>query len=152
VIALKKGPEHVPASRLLLAISTAFLLLALFVATRMVGQAFGVNLAIEALGLGLYVLVLVVTGYSRRLVPVLTTLLGCSGVLTLALGVELVSFASLLGQDPALLIGILIRFWSVFVEGHIMSRAMSRHLFAGVAVAIAAFTLRYAFQLQATRG
>lgn len=118
----------------------------------MVGQTFGLNLVLEALGIGLYVLALVVMGYSRRLLSTLTTLMGCSGVLTLALGIELVSFASLLGQDPALLIGILIRFWSVFVEGHIMSRAMNRHLFAGVAVAIAAFTLRYAFQLQATRG
>lgn len=152
VIALRKGPEHFPSSWLLLTITGAFLLVASFAATRILGQSYALSVATDALGLGLYLLVILVTGHSRRLLPALTTIMGCSAILTVLFATELVLFERLLGKEAALLIGLLIHFWSVFVEGHIMSRAIGRHLFAGVAIAIAAFTLRYAFQLHVTRG
>src|SRR5690606_15224370 len=151
VIALRKGPEHIPSSWLLLALAVGALFFATFVAAQVVAQSFTLSVAADALGLGLYGFVLVAAGHARRVLATVTTLIGCGAILMLAFAVELVLFEPLLGENPALLIGLLIHFWSVFVEGHIMSRALSRHLFAGVAVAIAAFTVRYAFQLHLAR-
>lgn len=151
MIALRKGPEHIPGSWLLLALSAALLLFAGFVFTQVVGQSFGLSLVTNALGVGFYALVLVLLGYSRRLLQTLTTIVGCGAILTVLFAAELVLLQPLLGVDVANLIALLIVFWSVFVEGHIMSRAISRHLFAGVALAMAAFTLQYVFQLHAAR-
>jgi hypothetical protein len=152
VIALKKGPEHIPSSWLLLVLAGAFLLISSFGAARLLAQSLGLSLAVDGLGFGLYVLVMLVAGHSRRVLPTLTTIIGCGAILTVIFAAELVLFEPVLGEEAALTIGLLIHFWSVFVEGHIMSRALGRHLFAGVAIAIAAFTLRYAFQLHVTRG
>lgn len=108
------------------------------------------SLLINALGLAFYGLILLITGHSRRMLQTLTTIIGCGAILTLLVFVEKMLFAPLLGALFADLLGLLIVFWSVPVDGHIIARAIDRHWFIGIAIAIAAFTLQYAIQVQAT--
>lgn len=118
----------------------------------MAEQDYVLGLLTNALGIAFYGLILVVTGYPRRMLQTLTTVIGCGAILTILFVVEFVLFRPLLGAEFAGVIATLIIFWSVPVEGHIISRAIEKHWFAGIAIAIAAFVLQFAFQSLAARG
>ena len=51
----------------------------------------------------------------------------------------------LLGAAVAEIVVNLLLFWSVYVKGHIVSRAISREWYVGMVIAIAVFLLQYAF-------
>ncbi|HEX2140306.1 MAG TPA: hypothetical protein VHG33_11410 [Woeseiaceae bacterium] len=104
------------------------------------------SLLTNALWIGFYAAVLTVTGYSRRMLQTLTTVLGCGAILTLLFVAEFVFLRPILGAEFAGVIAALIIFWSVPVEGHIIARAIDRHWFTGIAIAVAAFVLQVAFQ------
>ncbi len=156
IIALRKGPEQVPHSWLLLALAVVAMLVASFCALvlieRTVELDFRVSLLTIGAGVGFYAAVLVVTGYSRRVLQTLTAVLGCGAILTMLVVVEYVFLRPLLGTDLAGVIGTLISFWSVPVEGHIIARAIDKHWFAGIAIAIAAYALQLAFLSSALQG
>lgn len=118
----------------------------------MAEQDYVLGLLTNALGIAFYGLILVVTGYPRRMLQTLTTVIGCGAILTILFVAEFVLFRPLLGAEFAGVIATLIIFWSVPVEGHIISRAIEKHWFAGIAIAIAAFVLQFAFQSLAARG
>lgn len=112
---------------------------------------YGSSLFVTALGVSFYVLVLLVTGHSRRMLQTMTAILGCGAILTLLVFLETVLLRPLLGNTVAGLLALLIIFWSVPVEGHIIARAIDRHWYIGIALAVAAFALQLAFQVHATR-
>jgi hypothetical protein len=114
-------------------------------------QDYASSLLTNALWIGFYVAVLAVTGHARRMLQTLTSVLGCGAILTLLFVAEFVFLRPLLGADVAGVIAALIIFWSVPVEGHIIARAIDRHWFTGIAIAIAAFVLQVAFQSYAAR-
>lgn len=149
IVALRKGPEQIPHSWLLFLLAIAFLLVAslcaLVLIQPMAEQDFGVNLLTIAVGVGFYAAVLVLTGYARRMLQTLTAVLGCGAILTVLVVAELVFLRPFLGADVAAVIGTLTSFWSVPVEGHIIARAIDRHWFSGIAIAIAAYVLQVAF-------
>jgi hypothetical protein len=118
----------------------------------MAEQDYVLGLLTNALGIAFYGLILVVTGYPRRMLQTLTTVIGCGAILTILFVAEFVLFRPLLGAEFAGVIATLIIFWSVPVEGHIISRAIEKHWFAGITIAIAAFVLQFAFQSLAARG
>lgn len=117
----------------------------------MAEQDFRLSLLTNGLGIGFYAAVLVITGYARRLLQTLTTVLGCGAILTMLFVAEFVFLRPVLGADFAGVIAALIIFWSVPVEGHIIARAIDKHWFTGIAIAVAAFVLQFAFQSYATR-
>jgi hypothetical protein len=155
IIALRKGPEQIPRSWLLLALAIASMLVASFCALVLIDppgeQDFSVSLLTNAVGVGFYAAVLVITGYSRRMLQTLTTVLGCGAILTMLIIAEYVFLRPILGAGFASVIATLTIFWSVSVEGHIIARAISRHWFFGIAIAIAAFALQFAFQAYAVQ-
>jgi hypothetical protein len=63
---------------------------------------------------------------------------------------EYVLLRPFLGARIAGIIATLIIFWSVPVEGHIISRAIGQHWFVGIAIAIAAFVLQIGIQTMLT--
>ena len=150
IIALRKGPEQIPRSWLLFVLAIAAMLLAFFCALvliePMAEQDVRLNLLTNALGIGFYAAVLAVTGYARRMLQTLTTVLGCGAILTMLFVAEYVFLGPFLGAEVAGVIATLIIFWSVPVEGHIIARAIDKPWFLGIAIAIAAFVLQYAFQ------
>ena len=150
IIALRKGPEHVPDSWLLLILSTAMMIAATFVATVLIEelaqQDLRLTIATATLGLMFYGTVLSVFGHSRRIVRALTCVLGCGAVLTVLYVAEFVLFRPIVGPAAAGTVAALIALWSIPVEGHIISRAIQQHWFIGVAIAVAAFILQLGFQ------
>ena len=55
-----------------------------------------------------------------------------------------VLFMPFLGQVPTGIIVTLTVFWSVPVKGHIVARAIDRHWYLGIAIAIAVFSIQFA--------
>jgi peptidoglycan/LPS O-acetylase OafA/YrhL len=150
IIALRKGPEHVPDSWLLLALSSAMMIAASFAASVLIDelaqQDFRLTFATVIFGLMFYGAVLFVSGHSRRIVRALTCVLGCGAVLTVLFVAEFVLFRPIVGPGAAGTVAALIALWSIPVEGHIISRAIQQHWFIGVAIAVAAFILQLGFQ------
>ena len=150
IIALRKGPEHVPASWLLLAVSIGLLAGASFCGTMLIERLGEQDLRLSALthmlGLAFYGAVLFISGYARRMLQALTCVIGCGAVLVFLFVAEYVLFSPFLGADLAGMIAALIILWSVPVEGHIISRSIQQHWFVGIAIAVASFVLQLGFQ------
>lgn len=113
-------------------------------------RSYGLSLAVSAAGVAYYVLVLLVTGHSRRILQAVTTIIGCGAILTMLIFLESLLLRPMLGREVANLLGLLIIFWSVPVEGHIIARAIDRHWYIGIAIAVVAFALQYGLQVHAT--
>ncbi len=71
---------------------------------------------------------------------------GCGAVISLAFVAVYVIFLPLLGEIPAAVAASLLLLWSVPVEGHIIARAIGRHWYIGLLLAIAVFALQYVVQ------
>jgi hypothetical protein len=150
IIALRKGPEHVPDSRLLFALSVAMMVFASFAAAVLIEalaeQNYWLTFATNLFGLMFYGAVLFVSGFSGRIVRALTCIIACGAILTILFVAEYVLFRPVLGAGVAGTIAAVIVLWSVPVEGHIISRAIQKHWLVGVAIAVAAFILQLGFQ------
>jgi len=109
-------------------------------------QDYFVIYASSSVGLLIYSGVLFVTGYGRRLLPVLSAIIACGSILTLLFVAEYVLLQPFLGVRIASILATLIIFWSVPVEGHIIARAIQQHWFAGIAIAMVVFIMQVAFQ------
>jgi hypothetical protein len=147
---LRKGPEDVPESWLVLLLSFGLMMLSLFCATTLVPPTgepswFALYGSI-AVGLFVYVGVLLVTGFGRRILQVLSAIVASGSILNLMFVAEYVLLSPFLGTRIAGIGATLIIFWSVPVEGHIIARGIQQHWFAGIAIAMLVFILQYAFQ------
>jgi len=103
-----------------------------------VGVSFG--------GYVLYWMVLLATGYAHRLVPTVASIMACGSILTFAMVLAFVILAPLIGSSNAALLAWFVLIWSVPVKGHIIARAIGRHWYAGITIALVIYLLqRYAF-------
>lgn len=154
IIALRKGPEQIPSSSLLLLLSVAMMFLAAFCGMTLIDELDGADLATGLLTsvviLVFYVGVLIVTGFARRSVQVLTSVIGCGALLSMLSIAEFVLFRPFIGPGLAGTVAVLIGFWSIPVEGHILARAIGQHWFIGIAIAVAAAILQLTLQAMIT--
>jgi len=98
------------------------------------------------LGLIFYGSVLFITGYAGRMLQTISAIVACGALITLLYVVEYLLFKAIFGVEIASLVGILIIFWSVPVEGHIIARAIQQHRFVGITIAMVALILQLGFQ------
>jgi hypothetical protein len=77
------------------------------------------------------------------LLQTIAAILGCGALISFAFVAEYVLFLPFLGEVPTGLIANLILLWSVPVEGHIIARAIERHWYIGILIAIGVFVLQY---------
>ena len=94
-------------------------------------------------GIVCYAAVVVLGGHSERLLQTITALLGCGALVFFAFVAEYVLFRPFVGERLTGLVANLILLWSVPVEGHIIARAIDRHWYIGISIAIAVFALQY---------
>ena len=138
---LRRGPEHLPRSPVFLVFAAAFWLSSMLMTWALLDDFSGTSV-IQAtmsnvLSLFLYGLFLASRGRAVRLVPTLTAILGATAYIAYLLTAWLVLLQPAGG---ALLLSILVvRAWTVQVEGRIISRAADISLGGGIA--IAAFVL-----------
>jgi hypothetical protein len=149
IVAIRRGPDAIPHSWLLLNVATAMWFLPLLALVAVV-QDFGrsaVAVLVASWGLSLvcYAAVITLAGYRNRLLQSLTAIIGCGAIIFFAQVAGLVAASLLLGAAVAEIVVDLLLFWSVYVKGHIVSRAISREWYVGLVIAIAVFLLQYAF-------
>jgi hypothetical protein len=149
IVTIRKGPDAIPPSWLLLNMATAMWFLPLFLAAMLVpgfgGAAVAVSVAGWALSLASYAIVITLAGYRRRLLQSLTAIIGCGAIIFFGQVAGLVTLSVFLGAALAQIVVYLLLFWSVQVKGHIISRAIDREWYVGLVIAIAVFILQYAF-------
>lgn len=150
MIFLRKGPDAIPASWLVLSLSLLLLVVSSWSAVVLIDGVRSQNgimtYAGYALGIAFYGAVIYVAGFPRRLLQTLSAIIACGAIITFLFVAEFMLMRPLLGQDIAGLLATLIIFWSVPVEGHLISRAIQQHWFVGITIAMAAFILQLGFQ------
>jgi peptidoglycan/LPS O-acetylase OafA/YrhL len=147
---LRKGPEQVPDSWLVLLITLVLMQFASFIAATLInlGEDYShlLTFITHLLGMGIYAAILLATGFIRRIVPVLSAIIACGAILTLLFVAAYVMLNPFLGSNIAVIIATLIIIWSVPVEGHIIARGIEQHWYIGIVIAMIVFTVQYAFQ------
>lgn len=152
IIRLRKGPDAIPHSTVLLLIVFALWLFAGIVVTVTTPEFdladFVVGTFAGLAGLACYVAIIVLFGRSRRLLQATIAVLGCGALLSLVSIAGSVFLTPFLSANLTNVIVTLILLWSVPVEGHIISRTIERHWYLGVAIAMAVFILQWVLYKQ----
>jgi hypothetical protein len=145
---LRKGPESVPRSGILLLMSLVLWAVAAFSFTSLIENADGTDVRRELLNFVLamtcYYAVLAGTGNSERIMQTLTALIGCGALMALCFTASLVTIGQLAGAAIITMLAIAYLIWSMSVEGHIIARAIDRAFYIGVFIAFAIFVFQYA--------
>lgn len=147
IVLLRKGPDAIPRSAILLLPIVALWLFTSLAAVVLIEQFsesdFLLGIFGGLVGVLCYAGLVILSGHPARVLQTVSAILGCGALITLAFVAEYVLFLPFLGDVPTGLIANLILLWSVPVEGHIIARAMNRHWYIGILVAIAIFVLQY---------
>lgn len=146
---LRKGPEHLPASGVVLVLSVLLSLLSSLAALALIDRFdeddFFLGLFSSVVGLCCYAGILVLGGKSARMLQTLSAIVGTGALIVFAFVAEYVLLTPLLGSTGGGLIATVILLWSVPVEGHIIARAVDRHWYVGLVLAVGVFVLQYIF-------
>jgi len=146
MIALRRGPDAVPASWVVMYVSLGLLGLAWVVQLLLIDVPFtGIFAALiaYAAALALYALVALAFGFGRRLLQMQASIIACGSLVAMLSAASAVLLAPLAGGQVASTVASLIWFWSVPVKGHIVARTIEKHWYFGVGVAMLAFILRF---------
>lgn len=146
IIRLRKAPDAIPYSWLLCFASVMgwilTVLLATFLNKELDDNDFLLGVFVGVVGLACYAAILVSAGRTPRLLQTMTAVLGCSALINLFYVAARVFLAPFLGAGIAGLVAWLIIVWSIPVHGHIIARAIERHWYFGIAVALAVFVVK----------
>jgi hypothetical protein len=144
---LRKGPEAIPRSVMLLLLCIGMWIFSALAALALVQQMdeseFFLGLFSAAIGVWCYASLVVFSRHPARLLPTISAVIGCGALITLTFVAEYVIFLPFLGEALTGLIANLILLWSVPVEGHIIARAIDRHWYIGILIAITVFALQF---------
>ncbi len=144
---LRRGPEHLPRSVVLLGMTVSLWLFAALAALALIEQFseadFFLSVFSAFVGILCYATIIFLYGYGPRTLQTVSAIIGVGGLITLVFVVEYVLLKPFLGAANAGFIATLILFWSVPVEGHIVSRAIERHWYVGILLALGVFVFQY---------
>ena len=84
-------------------------------------------------------LVLQIAGFPQRFLQAVTASAGTGLILSVVSIVSFLALLPLLGLQGAFASRLVVLFWSLAVDGHIIARAIDQHLAVGVAIATAIF-------------
>ena len=150
MLALRSGPDEIPHSWIIFSFAVGMLIFSSFCASLLIDgareQDYVLTFAGYLLGLAFYSAVLIINGFTHRMLQTLSAIVACGALITLLYVGEFLIFRALIGNELAGLVGLLIILWSVPVEGHIIARAINRHWFVGITIAIVALLLQIQFQ------
>jgi hypothetical protein len=153
---LRKGPDAIPRSWILLAMAVALWLFSSLAGLALIERIdetdFFLGLFGGLAGIVLYALIVVVSGRGERLIQTIAAIVGCGALIFFIFIAEYVLFTPFVGERITWLVANLILLWSIPVEGHIIARAIDRHWYIGISLAIAVFALQlvmYSFIAQA---
>jgi hypothetical protein len=144
---LRKSPEDMPHSVRVVFMNVALWLFSALAAVALIDRFtepdFFLSIFSGMVGLTFYGVILAGSGKLARLQQTLSAIIGCGALITLVFVAEYVFLTPFIGESSAGLIATLILFWSVPVEGHIIARAIERHWYIGISLAVLVFSLQY---------
>jgi len=143
IIRLRKGPDAIPHSTILLVVIIALWLFAGLATIAMMPELDETDFLISTLtgviGLTCYAAVITLSGKGARLLQAVTAILGCGAVLSLLFVAGNIFLSPFLSTNLTNIVVTLILLWSIPVEGHIISRTIDRHWYLGIVIAMAVF-------------
>jgi hypothetical protein len=143
---LRKGPDSVPASMFVFAFAIGLLLLSFILSAALApvtgNDDAGISFLIAVMSYVLYWMVLATTGYSHRLLPTISSIMACGSLLSVARAAAVAVMSPLASADMTAIVAGLIFFWSIPVKGHIIARAIGRHWYIGIAIAMTIFIMQ----------
>lgn len=153
IMRLRKGPDAIPHSQLLLVIVLVVWLVVGALATASVGEIpidrLFLGWFVSFLGLAVYGSIVSLYGRKERLLQMLTAILGCGFLFTIIIWVlEIIGFELLGAESGSALLSSVVLFiwfvyaWSIVVEGFILSVTIGQPRFVGTMVALAVFILQ----------
>lgn len=152
IIRLRKGPDAIPHSTVLLLIAFGLWLFAGIVVTIMTPEFdltdFVIGTCAGLAGLACYAAIIVLFGRGARLLQATVAVLGCGALLSLMSMAGSVFLTPFLSANLTNVVVALILLWSVPVEGHIISRTIERHWYLGVVIAMTVFILQWVLYRQ----
>lgn len=138
---LRKGPENIPRSWLLLYAVILLRTTALFAGVALVEsftmEGLQADLIVWFVGLACFSMAVLVAGKALRLLQTLTALIGIGAIVTFIMIAIIVFGRPFLGESIANGAAQLLLLWSVVIKGHIIARAIGWHWYAGLVVSIA---------------
>ena len=152
IVSLRQGPDAMPYSWVLCLFALLLWMLsgAAITATseQMTDQDFLVGTFTGVAGLAAYASIIVAMGKTPRLLQTVTAILGCGALLSFLFVAAGAVLSLFLSENATNLIVTLVLLWSIPVEGHIISRAIDRHWYIGIVIAMTVFIFQlylYAF-------
>ena len=146
ILRLKKGPDAIPYSWIICLIALSLWLAAGLAMTIMTEELndrdFLVGTFTGVVALACYASIVVLSGFTPRLLQTMTAVLGCGALLGFLFIAGRVFLTPLLGEGIANLVVTLVLLWSIPVEGHIIARAIDRHWYIGIVAAMAVFVFQ----------
>lgn len=147
IVLLRKGPDSIPRSAVLFIMIVVLWFFSSLVVLALIEQFdesdFLLGLFTALVGILCYAAVVVISGHASRVLQTVSAVLGCGALISLAFVAEFVLFTPFLGQSISGIVAQLILLWSVPVEGHIIARAIDRHWYVGILIAISVFILQF---------
>ncbi len=149
VFLLRKGPDDLPKSSLLLAVAIGMSIVVNFLFYAIIESELPTNLflefATELVKIASYLLILVAFGLVSRIMQTMTAIIACNAILGLLLTFILMVSQQFLNKELDAAFVWLITLWLILVEGHIISRAAQLHRVTGIAIAVVIFILQLGF-------
>ena len=154
ITTIRKGPDAIPHSWLLLYMTVVLWFFPLLVAAVLVptfeGPVILVSVASWGISLLVFAAVIVLAGFKARLLQSITAIIGCGALIFVAQVAGLVLLLPFTGPLIAQIVVFLLLFWSIYVKGHIIAATIDRQWYIGFVVAIGVFLLQYAFSMAVT--
>lgn len=148
ILTLRKGPDAIPHSVLLLSVAVVMWFLPLLFGSQLLpaldAQAVVSVTASWLVSLACYVLVILLAGRSARLLQAMTAIIGCGALISFGQISSVVFLTPFLRENLVAIVVELLLFWSVYVKGHIVAQTLDREWYVGLIIAIGVFLLQYA--------
>lgn len=146
---LRKGPQHIPRSGVMLLFALVLWLLSRLVTIALLGgddeRSFGLEVFSTLIMIVPFAAVIVITGFGARLLQSMTALLGFAALLRIIFVAARTLLEPFLGSGVILLMWLAAILWSVAVTGNIIATAIGRHWYVGLAIASLVTILQIAF-------
>ncbi len=146
IVRLRKGPDAIPHSGFVFGLVVVLWLFSSVVMTatteELNDRSFLIGIVVSLVGLACYAAVVILAGRGPRILQTIAAVLGCGALLNLMFVGGNLSLKPLIGDNPTNIVVTLILFWSIPVEGHIIARAIDRHWYAGIVIAMAVFVFQ----------
>ena len=143
IVLLRKGPQHLPHSLIMLGMAIGLWVVALLVSITLIDyvdeSSFFSELAWAIVVLSIYSTLVYVAGFADRILQTITAIIGCGALLSVLYAVVYSGLGPLLGRAFLELMVYGFVLWSLSIKGHIIATAISTRWYLGALIAAAIF-------------